>query len=433
MLILVQTVTPRINYIFNWLITERMGRRYELTTDRQYFVKCSDPKIQYGGTQIDSALYFPSCGLLESTGLAPWPVDESPGRRICLTKSGASITDSISDCFYLLSRYEEYLPFKPDSHGRFDPAASILFRKNLLHWPLADELATSIEGRIRQRFPGIENNARTFSATVTIDIDQAFAYRHKTPMHQLGSLLKTLVKKPGKLPLQIHTIRNSTLRDPYDSYDFILEQIRRSRFPYMFFFLMSSQSRYDPQVDVHNPNVQAIFRSLAEAGTPGIHPSYNSSRQPKLIGDEKKALEAILGQAITRSRQHYLRFLLPETYRSLLENGIKMDYSMGYASIHGFRAGTCSSFLWYDLPLETETSLRVHPATIMEGTFAEYLSINAALSWPILKRLIDVVRQFNGEFIPIWHNHTLSEAAGNAQWKELFVRMMNYLQNPDAD
>ncbi len=60
-------------------------------------------------------------------------------------------------------------------------------------------------------------------------------------------------------------------------------------------------------------------------------------------------MEYISGQRINRSRQHYIRFSLPGTYRRLLQHGIDQDFSMGYGSINGFRASVASSFYWYDL------------------------------------------------------------------------------------
>ena len=52
---------------------------------------------------------------------------------------------------------------------------------------------------------------------------------------------------------------------------------------------------------------------------------------------------------ITSSRQHFIRFNLPQTFRHLLDGGIREDFSMGYGSINGFRASVASPFYWYDL------------------------------------------------------------------------------------
>ena len=71
---------------------------------------------------------------------------------------------------------------------------------------------------------------------------------------------------------------------------------------------------------------------------------------------EKNRLEGITNMQTKRSRQHYLRFSLPETYQQLIDLEIEEDYSMGYASHVGFRASTCTPFYFYDLDFEIQTS-----------------------------------------------------------------------------
>ena len=75
--------------------------------------------------------------------------------------------------------------------------------------------------------------------------------------------------------------------------------------------------------------------------------------------EELEWLEAVADKRIIHSRQHYLRFNLPHTFRRLIEAGIQKEFSMGYGTINGFRASVCSSFYWYDLEKEQCTSLLI--------------------------------------------------------------------------
>jgi hypothetical protein len=64
----------------------------------------------------------------------------------------------------------------------------------------------------------------------------------------------------------------------------------------------------------------------------GIHPSWASGDNENLLGSEIETLESATGKKITASRQHYIRFTLPHTFRRLIAAGITDDYSMGYGS-----------------------------------------------------------------------------------------------------
>ncbi|NJN34523.1 MAG: hypothetical protein HC817_09980 [Saprospiraceae bacterium] len=71
-----------------------------------------------------------------------------------------------------------------------------------------------------------------------------------------------------------------------------------------------------------------------------------------------------------------MKLNLPETYRTLLENGIEADFSMGYADDIGFRAGIATSFFWFDLGRNEPTALKIFPFAVMDVTLKEYLKLS---------------------------------------------------------
>jgi hypothetical protein len=115
----------------------------------------------------------------------------------------------------------------------------------------------------------------------------------------------------------------------------------------------------------------------------------------------------------------------PQTYRQLIATGITEDYSMGFAETPGFRAGTCTPFYFFDL-LKNETSiLRVFPVTFMEGSFAEDMQLPPETAYPIMLQLLNAVKEVNGIYCCIWHNHTLSDTGRWKGWKEVHQRIMH--------
>jgi hypothetical protein len=55
------------------------------------------------------------------------------------------VFDLFAAAFYLVTRYEEYLPFIADRHNRFEASQSVLFKHGLLERPLINEWAEDLK------------------------------------------------------------------------------------------------------------------------------------------------------------------------------------------------------------------------------------------------------------------------------------------------
>nr|AIA17820.1 Unknown Function [uncultured bacterium] len=156
----------------------------------------------------------------------------------------------------------------------------------------------------------------------------------------------------------------------------------------------------------------------------GLHPSWHSGDEPEYFQKEKDVLEGIADHKITMSRQHYIRFTLPDSFRRLIHNGIEDDYSMGYGSINGFRASISTAFYWYDLENEAQTTLLLHPFCFMDANafFEQHLSIEAAFDE--LMHYYKVVKQSSGTLISIWHNQFLGTDRMFNGWRDLYARFI---------
>ena len=126
---------------------------------------------------------------------------------------------------------------------------------------------------------------------------------------------------------------------------------------------------------------------------------------------------------ITKSRQHFLRLKFPDTYRQLLNAGILEDYTMGYASNPGFRAGICTPYFFYDLKKETTTNLVILPFQIMDVTLKDYMKLSPAEALKEIEMLMMEVKQVNGTFVSIWHNETITNSGVWEGYREVFEKM----------
>jgi len=130
------------------------------------------------------------------------------------------------------------------------------------------------------------------------------------------------------------------------------------------------------------------------------------------------------GKRIHSSRQHFIRFTLPQTYRQLIELGIDSDFSMGYGSINGFRASVASPFYWYDLEREEQTQLLLYPFCFMEANSFYEQKLSAQQALEELKHYLEVVRSVNGTLITIWHNSFLGTAQQFKGWREVYEKFI---------
>jgi hypothetical protein len=217
-------------------------------------------------------------------------------------------------------------------------------------------------------------------------------------------------------------------QDPFDCFDWLEELHAANGLSPIYFFLVAEKNGlYDKNILPSKPAMQALIKKHAANYAIGIHPSWQSGDQKQLLIQEKKLLEQISGQAVLSSRQHYIRFNLPDGYQRLIEAGITADYSMGYGSINGFRASVASSFYWYNLQKEEANLLRIHPFCFMEANSFYQQHFTPAQALEEMMHYYKVCKNVHGTFSCIWHNHTLGTDRLFAGWREVYEKFIGSL------
>jgi hypothetical protein len=357
------------------------------------------------------------------------------GESIPLFLKGDGIREDVFDpfaaAFYLVTRYEEYLPFVADRHQRFEASESVLFKQGLLERPLVNEWAEDLKKTFSKTHACLDSRTASYNYKVTIDVDQAFAFKHRGIARNVFAFLKNSLRFNIKhLSEQIKTISNKK-KDPFDSFDYLKDLQQAYGFPLLYFINVGTGTKYDKNLPLTNRHFKALVAEMASYAEVGLHPSYYTSTKLQRIIREKKELEQASKQKITKSRQHYLKLILPITYRHLLIMDMQEDYSMGYASHPGFRAGTCTPFRWFDLEENKVTPLMIYPITYMEGTFAQYLNLSPTEALERMNKLTRTVKQHNGCHVSIWHNHTVNDTLNWKGWKTVFEQSLSNIINPE--
>lgn len=431
LLIYTSVVKARTTYIFKLIINDLLGREFDFTTDDAVFSAYAGPRLNYSGTFFEGALQVVPAGLLEEKGINSHKIgfvdfQDHKAPFAVYNKLSALPFDLFSAAFYMVSRYEEYLPYIRDEHGRFSSNSSIAAQKEFLHIPVINRWAKALGQLLTDLFPDFKIKGTSYNFLPTIDIDAAWAYKNKGLIRTLGGFMKGFVSRDlADVKRRFQVLMGAT-NDPFDTFSLIKELHKVHGLRPHFFILFAEYGLNDKNIPAGNANFQVLVKSIGDYATIGIHPSYASNSNPALLTAEISRLSSVLHMDITSSRQHFLKLSLPETYRNLIDNDIKDDYTMGYAGCPGFRAGICSTFKWFDLESEVATTLNVHPFAIMDGTLRDYMKVEADEAMVYIRPLVDEVKNAGGTFISLWHNESLSNEKRWKGWVNVYKEMLIY-------
>ncbi|MBU1369394.1 MAG: polysaccharide deacetylase family protein [Bacteroidetes bacterium] len=425
MLIGVSRITNRLRYIFDLLMVEQLGIGYSFTTDRTVLEAYEGPRLIYGNQPIEGIPFLQSVNLLFEREIVSqeFKTFEFEGLKAIFPvfhKQSVMPFDIFAASFFLVSRYEEYLPFVSDQHGRFEAGSSVLFKIGMLQKPLINYWVQAFGKRLQAIFPGLKVRKKTYRFQLTYDIDASWAYLHKGLIRSAGAYIKDLINADFKEVKQRSLVLAGKQRDPFDTFGYQLEIQKKYKLRPLYFILFAAYGLNDKNISVRNHYFQNLIKYLADYAEIGIHPSYASFDDKALLKEEIKRLNKVLNREVTKSRQHFLRMNLPVTYHNLIDLDIEDDYTMGFAAQPGFRAGIADDFYFYDLDHDAITSLRIHPFTLMDGTLRDYMKLGATEAIFQAEALIREVKAVDGTFILLWHNETLSEQKRWVGWRETF-------------
>lgn len=402
MLIYTGKITPRVQYIFDFVLNEFSGIDFELTTNVQFFEASDLPKINYSKEKIADEIHLVSDEFMFEKGISD--------------KIKFQDLNEIGKLFFALSRYEEYLPQEKDIHDRISGKGKVY------KTPFVDEWIMKFQQDLKTKYPELEFKKRQFEMILTCDVDQTWKYKNKGFSRTYGPFLRDLMKFNLNEFNTRKNVISGKLNDDYDTFEFykMLRQTRNDKalrqahrddkiqddcnFRMIFFWLMADYSKFDKNNPVNNSFFQNKIKEVSEWAEIGIHPSYASNSNSQKLKTEIQRLEKISGQKIIKSRQHFIKLNLPETYQILINQGIEEDYTMAYADETGFRAGTCTPFYWFDLSKEEKTNLKVHSFCAMDVTLRNYLKLNPEEASEELFRLKNEIQKVDGQMITLFHN-----------------------------
>lgn len=421
-------ITNRLRYIFEHIFEDMLGINFSITTDKEIFIEFDGPKLNYSSRQFEDELFFYASPLLFERGIKQQRIKVESfedTKMFYISRSNSDLPfDPFAASFYLISRYEEYLPYMPDQHGRFAALNSLAYQNDFLQEAIVDKWVIKLKNNLKKRYPEIVFRPKKYKFIPSYDIDIAYSYINKGVLRSFGGYIVDLKN------FNLQSIKNrtkvlfGTQKDPYDTYNWQLKLQKTHNLQPIYFFLVGEYGAYDKNISIESFSYQDLIQSIGDICEVGIHPSYASNKDILRLTHEVKALAKVLKKEIHRSRQHYVKLQIPETYQNLIDLDINKDYSMGYPSQLGFRAGTASAFLFYDLTLEIKTKLKIYPFAAMDVTLKDYLQLSPEEAIKELHKIIEEIKSVEGLFITIWHNNTLSDTDDWKGWRVVYEEMV---------
>lgn len=432
LLIYTPEIKPRLRYTFQLIFGEILGIEFKLTTDAEKLEDFIGPKFNYSQQVIDKEIFIYAHDILLERGIHAQNIEHIKFGEDLVPFAHHHPTslfpfDLFAASFYMVSRYEEYLPFTPDKHGRFPAKESIANRLGFLEKPVVNFWAKALFARLTEDYPLLESKPiYQYDFIPTYDIDIAFAYKHKGFFRNLGGLLRDVKNTNFPKINERCSVIVGRKEDPYDTLAYQYKLQKKYDLHPIYFFPVGDYGAYDKNIAPDRFGYKNLIQSIGDTADVGLHPSYRSNTDQAAFLREKDNLIDITKRPVIRSRQHYVKLKFPETYENLIDHNIYKDYSMGYPDALGFRAGIASSFLFYDLSREMQTVLRVYPFAMMDVTFRFYLKLSQEESLLKIRQLIREVHRVNGLLISVWHNNSLSETDGWENWRGVYEKLVEW-------
>lgn len=436
LLIYVPKLTNRAGYTINVVMRDLLQTDFAITTDPKAFRDHEGPRLCYAPKPVEGceAVFVKAAKLLFETTIEeqqchPFSHEGTVALFPVFGRDAALPFDLFAAIFYMLSRYEEYLPHRKDEHGRFMATESLAYREGFLQSAVVDRWALMLRDILSHRYPGLAFRSRSFMFEQTVDIDAAYCYLHKGSFRTVMGILRDGIHRhdPEEVRHRLRVLLKKE-EDPFDTFDYILDLSQK--YPYrsnlIFFALMGDYGIYDKPASPHCSEFRQLLQHLGDYAKMGVHGSYYSAEEPARLEREVGRLADILHRSIVRNRFHFLRFNLPYAYRNLLQQNILHDYSMGFAEVPGFRCGTCTPVPFFDLNSDQESPLLMHPFMAMDTTFHTHMKVSPAEASAQLHNLVDEVRGVEGTFCCIFHNQNLSDDFDWKGWRAVYEDLLEY-------
>jgi hypothetical protein len=312
--------------------------------------------------------------------------------------------DIFSQCFFMLTRWEEYVNKNRDAHGRFPATESLAFKEGFLDRPLVNENVEVLKKKLLELDSSLLFKSKRAQLFLTHDVDELYMWKSWRHVFRvaLGDVLKrrSIILAWSRVK-EYFLVQKGVINDPFDTFDWLMDKSEAIGVKSRFYFMSGGVTVYDNRYKIDEPKALELIAKIKKRGhIIGIHPSYNAYNDFEQFRKEKTLLEKVVNEPIVEGREHYLRFEVPTTWQVWEENGMKVDSTCGYADKEGFRCGTGDEFSVFNILTRKKLGLKERPLVVMDCSLFHYNNY----SYTEATHNIQELKKDTNTFTMLWHN-----------------------------
>jgi len=346
--------------------------------------------------------------------------------------------DIIASSFFMLTRYEETILDQRDKFNRFPATASLAYKEGFLNSPIVNEYIELLWNWIDSFQLGFKRKplwgGKKFAVCLTHDVDRIRKFKIYPPLLTIKRLAVGRKDLGGILKVSSDWARCLMGKkvDPYNSFDYLLQLEASHGTKSTYFFLAGRSCRYDGDYTIKDLKIANLIKKLDKLEFEiALHASFQSFDSDKLLKRQKEGLEKLIGKEIVSSRQHFLRWETPNTWRVLENAGIQYDATLCFPEAEGFRCGFCLPYRAFDLHENRVMDIYELPLIVMDGSLYAYQNLSAEEGLQRVKKMIGTVKNYGGVFTLLWHNSSFYELDYPA-WPQIYGEILDYIDGQDA-
>ncbi|MDF1694596.1 MAG: hypothetical protein P1U56_02135 [Saprospiraceae bacterium] len=255
-----------------------------------------------------------------------------------------------------------------------------------------------------------------YTPIITHDVDRYYKWKNtKSIAGEIGRIFRN--QSTWSYSEAWNSFKNRKRVDPFSNLSMVAEMDKRMGLKSVF-YIMTTEEIHPQNINDYNlqhSTIQAELKELISIGAEiGLHPGIYTYNDEKRMLNQKASLEEAIQQEVVRSRQHYLKYEYPETFKILESVGIQNDSSILVDLTLEEDREKRSTYIMLDEEGNT-MNISQTPLVFMD---THHIQLKDDRILELLEERIAPAKKDGGEIMILWHNNNISNNREIGLYKE---------------